>query len=269
MVGVAEQDHYATLGVDVNASFAKIKHAYRQLIRMSHPDKFANAPASVHLGAEERTKCLNGANEVLSDPVTRAAYDRTRLQHIKMQPAQASKSTSQDAWPQASTYTSRPKPPHNSCFDHSYIPQVIPHPSDFDIMSEEFARSPPWTPKRPESRKRSEPPKRHVPPNRDSKDEKSEHDDLPKRDNDLPKCEPLSPDKDSRKMPLTLESLHIQQRIPHLKLAVRTCCPTRTIKESRTESWATQAIQSSHLALCHSIGHLALGRVLLRTNRRC
>jgi curved DNA-binding protein CbpA len=207
MVGVAEQDHYATLGVDVNASFAKIKHAYRQLIRMSHPDKFANAPASVHLRAEERTKCLNSANEVLSDPVTRAAYDRTRLQHIKMQPAQASKSTSQDAWPQASTYTPRPKPPHKSCFDHSYIPQVIPHPSDFDIMSEEFARSPPWTPKRPESRKRSEPPKRHVPPSRDSKNEKSEHDDLPKRDNDLPKCEPLSPDKDSRKMPLTLESL--------------------------------------------------------------
>jgi DnaJ-class molecular chaperone len=199
MVGVAEQDHYAMLGIDVNASFAEIKHAYRQLIRTSHPDKFANAPTSVRSGAEEHTKCLNGANEVLSDPVTRAAYDRTYLQHIKMQHAQASKSTPQPAWPQASTYTPCPKPPFNSCFDYSYIPQVIPHPSDFDVMSEEFARSPPWTPKRPESRRRSEPPKRSEPQKRpepskrDSKDVKTEHDDLPKRDNDLPKREPSSP----------------------------------------------------------------------------
>jgi curved DNA-binding protein CbpA len=187
MVGVAEQDHYAMLGINVNASFAEIKHAYRQLIRTSHPDKFANAPTSVRSGAEEHTKYLNGANEVLSDPVTRAAYDRTYLQHIKTQHAQASKSTPQPAWPQASTYTPCPKPPFNSCFDCSYIPQVIPHPSNFDVMSEEFARSPPWTPKRPESQKRPEPSKR------DSKDVKTEHDDLPKRDNDLPKREPSSP----------------------------------------------------------------------------
>jgi curved DNA-binding protein CbpA len=116
MVGVAEQDHYAMLGIDVNASFAEIKHACRQLIRTSHPDKFANALTSVRSGAEEHTKCLNGANEALSDPVTRAAYDRTYLQHIKTQHAQASKSTPQPAWPQASTYTPCPKPPFNSCF---------------------------------------------------------------------------------------------------------------------------------------------------------
>jgi hypothetical protein len=110
---------------------------------------------------------MNGANEVLSAPVTHAAYDRTRLQHIKTQPAHASKSTPQLAWPQSSTYTPGPKPPYNSCFDSSYIPQVMPDPSDFDIMSEKFARSPPWT---------------------------------------LPKCEPSPPDNDSREVPLTLES---------------------------------------------------------------
>jgi DnaJ-class molecular chaperone len=87
----AERDHHNMLGVDVNVSFAVIKHAYRQLIRMSHPDMFANAPATVRSAAKEHTKILNAANEVLSDPVSGADYDRTRLQHISMQPAQSAR----------------------------------------------------------------------------------------------------------------------------------------------------------------------------------
>jgi hypothetical protein len=34
------------------------------------------------------------------------------------------------------------------------------------------------------------------------------------------------------------------------------------------EAWATRAIQLSHLAMCHSIEYLALGRMLLSVNRR-
>jgi curved DNA-binding protein CbpA len=84
----AERDHHDMLGVDVNASFAVTKHAYRQLIRTYHPDKFANAPATVRSTAEEHTKILNAANEVLSDQVSGADYDRARLQHTSMQPTQ-------------------------------------------------------------------------------------------------------------------------------------------------------------------------------------
>jgi curved DNA-binding protein CbpA len=40
----------------------------------------------VRSAAEEHTKILNAANEVLSDQVSGADYDRARLQHISMQP---------------------------------------------------------------------------------------------------------------------------------------------------------------------------------------
>jgi hypothetical protein len=183
----------------------------------------------VQLAAEEHTEILNVVNEVLSGPITRAVYNRTRLQHTKMQPAQTSKSTpSQPAWPRASSYTPRPKPPYNSCSDSAYIPQVVPHPSDFDFMSEQFARSPPWAPKRteqlnlpeptkrPEPQKHSEPPKRPEPPKhpeapkspakRNFEGVKSEHHDLLKREHDLLKHSPSSPDNVSSDVPNTPET---------------------------------------------------------------
>lgn len=63
-------DYYETLGVSRNADKEEIKRAYRRLARKYHPD------VNKEEGAEERFKEINRAYEVLSEPETRARYDR-------------------------------------------------------------------------------------------------------------------------------------------------------------------------------------------------
>ncbi|MFW9925047.1 MAG: DnaJ domain-containing protein, partial [Candidatus Thorarchaeota archaeon] len=67
----AKKDPYETLGVQRNASPDDIKKAYRKLARLNHPD--AN-PGDQE--AEKRFKEISEAYSVLSDPDTRAAFDR-------------------------------------------------------------------------------------------------------------------------------------------------------------------------------------------------
>lgn len=63
-------DYYAVLGISSDASDADIKKRYRDLIVKYHPDR------NPDLDAEERTKRINEAYTVLSDPVKRAEYNR-------------------------------------------------------------------------------------------------------------------------------------------------------------------------------------------------
>ena len=63
-------DYYELLGVSRDASKEDIKRAYRRLARQYHPD------VNKEEGAEEQFKEINRAYEVLSEPETRARYDR-------------------------------------------------------------------------------------------------------------------------------------------------------------------------------------------------
>jgi molecular chaperone DnaJ len=64
-------DYYKLLGVGKNASDEEIKKAYRKLARKYHPDRNAGDKQ-----AEERFKQISQANDILSDPDKRKAYDR-------------------------------------------------------------------------------------------------------------------------------------------------------------------------------------------------
>jgi molecular chaperone DnaJ len=67
----ARKDPYSVLGVDKKATAAEIKKAYRKLARQHHPDRNPDDAK-----AEARFKEISEANDLLSDPEKRAAYDR-------------------------------------------------------------------------------------------------------------------------------------------------------------------------------------------------
>ena len=67
----ATKDPYSVLGVDRKATAEEIKKAYRKLARQYHPDR-----NSGDARAEARFKEINEANDILSDPEKRAAFDR-------------------------------------------------------------------------------------------------------------------------------------------------------------------------------------------------
>jgi len=64
------RDYYEVLGVPRTASAEELQQAYRRLARRHHPD------VNKDPGAEDHFKEVNEAYQVLSDPDTRARYDR-------------------------------------------------------------------------------------------------------------------------------------------------------------------------------------------------
>jgi len=65
------QDYYGILGLSRNASDKDIRQAFHKLARKYHPDLNGGDKRS-----ENKFKQINEANEVLSDPATRSAYDK-------------------------------------------------------------------------------------------------------------------------------------------------------------------------------------------------
>ncbi|KAL2816857.1 hypothetical protein BDW59DRAFT_166204 [Aspergillus cavernicola] len=69
-----QKDYYKVLGISKDADERTIKRAYRQLIKVHHPDK-ALSQGVTKEEAEKKTASINEAYEVLSDPEIRAGYD--------------------------------------------------------------------------------------------------------------------------------------------------------------------------------------------------
>lgn len=71
---MAKENYYKLLGISYNASAEEIKAAYRKLARKYHPDLNPNDK-----NANKKFQEINEANEVLSDPKKREAYDRYNM----------------------------------------------------------------------------------------------------------------------------------------------------------------------------------------------
>lgn len=67
-------NYYQVLDVPFGASKEEITRAYRGLVRVVHPDNFQDPDERAK--AEERTKLINAAYNVLSRPAIREEYDR-------------------------------------------------------------------------------------------------------------------------------------------------------------------------------------------------
>lgn len=67
-------NYYQILDVPPGASKEQITRAYRQLMRLTHPDTFQDPRARAK--AEERAKIINAAYTILSRPEVRAEYDK-------------------------------------------------------------------------------------------------------------------------------------------------------------------------------------------------
>ncbi len=68
-------DYYTLLGVAADAEPTTIKAAFRRFARKYHPDRFAGAPPEKRERASRIYRRGSEAIQVLTDPVSRGAYD--------------------------------------------------------------------------------------------------------------------------------------------------------------------------------------------------
>lgn len=69
-------DYYTLLGLDAGATLVDVKKAFRTFARRYHPDRFAGAESAKLARATQIYRRGSEAFQVLTDPVSRRAYDR-------------------------------------------------------------------------------------------------------------------------------------------------------------------------------------------------
>jgi len=74
---MAKEDYYDILGIEPDATQEAIKEAWKSQLKFFHPDRFQDDEKQ-RKNAEEKTKEVNEAYAVLSDPQKRAVYDAQR-----------------------------------------------------------------------------------------------------------------------------------------------------------------------------------------------
>jgi curved DNA-binding protein CbpA len=70
------KNYYEILGLDPSCSGEEIRHAFRQQVAKSHPDKVSHLSKQIQELATSRTTELTEAYRVLADETKRPAYDR-------------------------------------------------------------------------------------------------------------------------------------------------------------------------------------------------
>lgn len=78
MATTAARDYYGVLGIAPTATEDEIRHAYRKLAKLWHPDRYSAGPEHLRAQAERRMRLLTEAHSVLADPEKRAEYDSKR-----------------------------------------------------------------------------------------------------------------------------------------------------------------------------------------------
>ena len=72
-----QKNLYELLDVAPSADADAIRTAYRRQMTLYHPDKVTALGPALRVVAEEQTKAINAAYATLSNPTSRAAYDRS------------------------------------------------------------------------------------------------------------------------------------------------------------------------------------------------
>lgn len=101
-----DKDYYKILGVQESDSAETIKHVYRKLARVWHPDIAGNS-----MDAISRFKEINEAYEILSDVHKRANYDKARAfyKYAKNGSSSSSANTQSKSTKSKSSYTENPQ----------------------------------------------------------------------------------------------------------------------------------------------------------------
>jgi len=121
--------YYTVLGVGESATLDEIKRAYRELIRQVHPDSVPNASPYWKRASEEKSKEINEAYRVLTDPHRRLYYDgQLAADRGRYAPAPSTWPTEVDATPQSlSNVRSAPAAPQKQIHKPRYNWQPPKH----------------------------------------------------------------------------------------------------------------------------------------------